>query len=170
MARLKGLIWDGQRRANVWMTTRLDAELNSYTQAIGQMFLISLVARIFEPGCKVDYMPVFEGPQGCHEVLGMRCSRRRVLFRQYAGDRRGEGRFSTSSRQVADRDRRVHAMSRVESPWPPRVKAGQYPPRVLAEISDSLFQNRPLCHRGEYRQGRPAADCHPQNCDVRRDS
>lgn len=129
MARLKGLIWDGQRRANVWMTTRLDAELNSYTQAIGQMFLISLVARIFEPGCKVDYMPVFEGPQGCHEVLGMRCSRRRVLFRQYAGDRRGEGRFSTSSRQVADRDRRVHAMSRVESPWPPRVKAGQSPPR-----------------------------------------
>lgn len=64
MARLKGLIWDGQRRANVWMTTRLDAELNSYTQAIGQMFLISLVARIFEPGCKVDYMPVLEGPQG----------------------------------------------------------------------------------------------------------
>ncbi len=61
---LSSLVWDGQKRANVWMTTKLGAELNSYTQAIGQMFLISLVARIFEPGCKVDYMPVLEGPQG----------------------------------------------------------------------------------------------------------
>ena len=45
------------------LTTKLGAELNACSQAIGQMFLVSLVARIYEPGCKVDYMPVLEGPQ-----------------------------------------------------------------------------------------------------------
>jgi predicted P-loop ATPase len=61
---LESLTWDGQLRTNVWLTTRLGAELNAYTQAIGEMFLVAMVARIFEPGCQADYMPVLEGPQG----------------------------------------------------------------------------------------------------------
>ena len=61
---LESLEWDGQKRVNVWLTTRLGAELTDYTSAVGKMFLISMVARIFEPGVKVDYMPVLEGIQG----------------------------------------------------------------------------------------------------------
>jgi predicted P-loop ATPase len=78
---LDGLEWDRRNRVNVWMTTKLGADLNAYTQAIGQMFLVSLVARIYEPGCKVDYMPVLEGPQGA-----MKSSACNVLGGEYYSD------------------------------------------------------------------------------------
>jgi predicted P-loop ATPase len=72
---LNGLVWDGTERLLQFFPTYFGTEKTDYTQAIGPMFMVAMVARILKPGCKADYMVVLEGPQGvlkstaCH-VLG----------------------------------------------------------------------------------------------------
>jgi hypothetical protein len=61
---LDSLEWDGTQRLSKLFTTYFGARPSPYIEAVSRMFLISMVARIYEPGCKADYMPVIEGPQG----------------------------------------------------------------------------------------------------------
>jgi predicted P-loop ATPase len=69
---LGGLKWDGAPRLDRWLTTYLGSEPSAYVAAIGRMFLIAMVARIFKPGCKVDYMLVLEGDQGLRKSQALR--------------------------------------------------------------------------------------------------
>jgi predicted P-loop ATPase len=51
-AYLDSIEWDGQERLNIWLAAKLGSEINPYTAEIGRMFLVSMVARIYQPGCK----------------------------------------------------------------------------------------------------------------------
>jgi predicted P-loop ATPase len=61
---LGALEWDGRQRVETLFTAYLGAESSDYARAISSMFLVAMVARIYEPGCKADYMVVLEGAQG----------------------------------------------------------------------------------------------------------
>ena len=73
--RLNGLKWDGTARLDSWLTdylgvepaTGYDAEKSQahrYTSEVGLRWLISAVARVYQPGCKADHCLILEGPQG----------------------------------------------------------------------------------------------------------
>ena len=62
---LHKLEWDEIPRLDTWLQTYLGAEGNeTYLRLIGSKFLISAVARIYRPGCKVDTILILEGEQG----------------------------------------------------------------------------------------------------------
>ena len=61
---LGSLEWDGTARMEKLFADYFGAEPGPYVETVGRMFLISMVARIYKPGCKADHMPVIEGPQG----------------------------------------------------------------------------------------------------------
>jgi predicted P-loop ATPase len=57
--------WDGVSRLQTWLIDYAGAEDNTYVRTVSERWLISGVARVYDPGCKADQMLVLEGPQGC---------------------------------------------------------------------------------------------------------
>ncbi len=61
---LKSLSWDGQPRLCRLYATYFGADDNDYTRLISPWWMTSAVARVFDPGCKVDSVLILEGAQG----------------------------------------------------------------------------------------------------------
>lgn len=57
-------IWDGNKHVEDLLPMMLGAEKTEYNTAVMRLILLGAVARIYEPGCKFDYMAVLNSPQG----------------------------------------------------------------------------------------------------------
>lgn len=60
----RGLEWDGTPRLDSLMSDYLGAERSPLVEAMTRKQFTAAVARVFNPGCKYDYMLVLTGPEG----------------------------------------------------------------------------------------------------------
>lgn len=63
--------WDGEKRIDTWVANYLGGETTPYACAVGAAFLIGCVARVMQPGCKLDTMIVLEGKQGKYKSTAL---------------------------------------------------------------------------------------------------
>ena len=68
---LRSRAWDGTPRVDKWLIhvlgltpAQLQPTMREYLALVGRFWLLAMVYRVFEPGCKFDYCPVLEGPGG----------------------------------------------------------------------------------------------------------
>lgn len=61
---LTSLQWDDVKRLDTLLIDYLGAQDTPYVRAAIRKSLCAAVARVMNPGCKYDYMPIFVGPQG----------------------------------------------------------------------------------------------------------
>lgn len=78
---LDELQWDGIPRLDTWLVRYCGTVDTKYTRAVGRKTLIGAVARIYQPGCKFDFVLVLEGKQGAGKSTVCR-----ILGGQYFGD------------------------------------------------------------------------------------
>jgi predicted P-loop ATPase len=98
---LRGIEWDGTPRISNWMKDYLGANApEPYLSEVSRKTLCAMVARIFEPGCKFDSMPILEGVQD----LG-----KSTVIKYLAG----ESWFSDTVADIRDKD----AMLNLQGIW-----------------------------------------------------
>ncbi|MFA2751108.1 VapE domain-containing protein [Bacillus mobilis] len=61
---LESHTWDGSERVETFFIDYLGANDTPYIRAVTRKWIVAAVTRIYEPGCKFDYMPVLVGAQG----------------------------------------------------------------------------------------------------------
>lgn len=89
---LNTLEWDGTQRIANWLQDYMGAEgPEEYLHAVSTKVLVAMVARVFQPGVKFDYVLIIEGAQGIGKS---------TLLRSLAGDEW----FSDAALNIGDKD------------------------------------------------------------------
>lgn len=69
---MSSLQWDQTPRLASMMVDGFGCNPSEYLSRVGTCWMISIAARVFRPGCKVDTVPVFEGGQGSGKSSALR--------------------------------------------------------------------------------------------------
>jgi predicted P-loop ATPase len=69
---LAGREWDGKERLPTWLLVYAGVEESELVQEIGVRWMISAVARAYQPGCQADYTLVMEGVEGIKKSSALR--------------------------------------------------------------------------------------------------
>jgi predicted P-loop ATPase len=83
---LNGLIWDKNPRLARWLIDCLGTVDTAYVRAVAQCWLISAVARVFQPGCQVDHVLMLEGLQGTKKSTALRILASDPWFTDHVSD------------------------------------------------------------------------------------
>ncbi len=114
--RLDALSWDGEPRLDNWLVTYLGVEATRFARAVGRRFLLSSVARVYDPGFMADSVLVLEGPQGQHKSSALR-----VMYEPWFSDELAD----LKSKDAAQQTRGVWLIELAEYGTLPREDIGR---------------------------------------------
>lgn len=69
---MDGLKWDGTARLDTLFNIGFGADDTEYHRAVSRNFLMGMCARVLDPGCQLDYMPILQGVQGNKKSSALR--------------------------------------------------------------------------------------------------
>ncbi len=59
--------WDGKPRIDKFLVDIMKCDDTDYTREVSRMIFYGGISRLYQPGCKFDYMPILIGPQGTYK-------------------------------------------------------------------------------------------------------
>ena len=139
---LDGLIWDGTPRIEHFMHECFGAKAGPYASLVGRYFLLSMVARIFEPGCIMRSVPVLEGAQERGKSTALRTLAGTPWFSDSALDLSSKDAFELIQGVWLYEISEMHAFTRAEA-----TKVKQFISSPKDSWVPKYIRNRVTCFR-----------------------